>query len=450
MAVSISPIYNDSQFFNNDGTPMSGGLIFSYQAGSDSSEQTTYSDSAGTIANPNPIQLDSSGRPDVTIWLIDGDSYNLVLTLPDGTTVIDHHDNIVGVVGATNSNGIATAIWNPAAAPTYVNSNTFLIPDNVVNQFAVGNRIRVGYDGSDAFTYGTVTAVTFNDPNTQVTIQGDTLDSSMNAIYWSALIASGITVDASAVSFTSGLPNNDPTTVAGQLTATSSSLTNTQTILANELIVNATTNTGNVYALSPSSGSVSYVLNQEWKVLWNATSTGPVTLNISALGALNVFQYDSTGAKVTAIIIANMISDVMYDGTDLILLDQLPQTLPIRTHYSLSSGNNGATARTVFLAAGTWQLTLTTTGSDEDGGTANINVTQVGSIDTVGTVTTSFRLFRSGGAGFGRLVYGTNTAVANYSVSAGTYNMSMLAEVVTGTSLSQYVPQGAILTLEML
>lgn len=96
VAVAISPVLNEVQYFDNDGLPLSGGKIATYTAGSFSSQQTSYTGSDGNVQNANPMVLDSSGRPPQAIWLIDGYSYNMVLYAPNGTTVIKSFDNITG------------------------------------------------------------------------------------------------------------------------------------------------------------------------------------------------------------------------------------------------------------------------------------------------------------------------------------------------------------------
>ena len=53
-SVLLSPVGNGQQFFNNNGLPNAGGLIYTYQAGS-STLLTTYTTVNGTIANTNPI-----------------------------------------------------------------------------------------------------------------------------------------------------------------------------------------------------------------------------------------------------------------------------------------------------------------------------------------------------------------------------------------------------------
>lgn len=54
-------------------------------------------------------------------------------------------------------------------------------------------------------------------------------------------------------------------------------------------------------------------------------TTGSNTLNVDARGNLNLKQWDATGAKQPAVIASGMVSPVLYDGTDLVVLNRLPQ-----------------------------------------------------------------------------------------------------------------------------
>ncbi|MGP5893651.1 hypothetical protein ACTXY8_22695 [Pseudomonas aeruginosa] len=76
--------------------------------------------------------------------------------------------------------------------------------------------------------------------------------------------------------------------------------------------------------LAPTPAITAYVANQRLRVKFSQASTGTDTLNISGLGAKSIKQYDSTGAKVAAVFAVNQLADVEYDGTDFVLLDQLP------------------------------------------------------------------------------------------------------------------------------
>ena len=98
MAVNLSPVGNAFQFFSNDGLPLAGGKLQTYQAGS-TTPLATYTDSSGLVANTNPIILGTSGRPPETIWLQDGFFYKFVLSDADDV-VIQTYDNLYGIVDA--------------------------------------------------------------------------------------------------------------------------------------------------------------------------------------------------------------------------------------------------------------------------------------------------------------------------------------------------------------
>jgi len=82
------------QFFDNNGVPLTGGLLYSYIAGT-TTPATTYTTSTGLISNSNPIVLDSAGRVN-EVWLTAGSTYKFVLKTSAGVT-LGTYDNIVGV-----------------------------------------------------------------------------------------------------------------------------------------------------------------------------------------------------------------------------------------------------------------------------------------------------------------------------------------------------------------
>jgi hypothetical protein len=128
-----------------------------------------------------------------------------------------------------------------------------------------------------------------------------------------------------------------------------------------------------------------------------------------------------------------------------------PASVVYPTHYTLVS-SGGATTRTAYLAAGTWQLSLQTMGYDNDsGGNSNIQVSQVGAITGIGIVTTSFTALRTGGSGFGRNVGMGAIAVSNVVVSpAGTYTLSIAAVSTSGSQTGNWVSTGSVLMCEKL
>jgi len=85
-SVLLSPYGNGQQFFDDNGVPLAGGLIYTYQAGS-STPLATYTTNGGTIANSNPIVLDASGRAPNEIWLFTGYSYKFILKNADDVLI---------------------------------------------------------------------------------------------------------------------------------------------------------------------------------------------------------------------------------------------------------------------------------------------------------------------------------------------------------------------------
>lgn len=82
--------------------------------------------------------------------------------------------------------------------------------------------------------------------------------------------------------------------------------------------------TATAVTLTPSPPILGYLENQRFSVKFGVASGANPTINVSAKGAKNLKQYDSSGAKVAAVFASGQISDIAYDGTDFILLDTLP------------------------------------------------------------------------------------------------------------------------------
>ena len=81
MTVFLSPVGGaGTQFFDNNGNPLSGGKLYTYSAGT-TTPQATYTSSSGAEFHTNPIVLDSAGRVPGSseIWLSDGQVYKFVL-----------------------------------------------------------------------------------------------------------------------------------------------------------------------------------------------------------------------------------------------------------------------------------------------------------------------------------------------------------------------------------
>ncbi len=98
------------QFFDGNGSPLALGNLFYYVAGT-TTLQDTYSDSAGTIANTNPIVLDGSGRLDVDVYLGSTSDYKEVLAGSSATISPWPDDNILRAMQID---------WNATSGPSQI------------------------------------------------------------------------------------------------------------------------------------------------------------------------------------------------------------------------------------------------------------------------------------------------------------------------------------------
>lgn len=104
MTVNLSSLAGAGwQLFSNNGIPLSGGLLYTYAAGT-STPLATYTSNSGSIANSNPIVLDSSGRVPYEIWLTPGSTYKFVLNDANNNS-IGSYDNISGINDLSGSSG---------------------------------------------------------------------------------------------------------------------------------------------------------------------------------------------------------------------------------------------------------------------------------------------------------------------------------------------------------
>lgn len=118
------------QFFANDGTPLVGGKLYTYAAGT-TTPLATYVSYAGTTANTNPVILDSRGEADV--WL-DNALYKLALYDADNALIwtVDNISSInsgifTGPVSGTTGtfSGALTAASGAFSGPVSGTTGTF-------------------------------------------------------------------------------------------------------------------------------------------------------------------------------------------------------------------------------------------------------------------------------------------------------------------------------------
>lgn len=100
--MNLAPFFN-AQFFGDDGAPLAGGKLYTYESGT-TTPQTTYEDQAGATTNSNPIVLDAAGRCE--LWLDPALEYSLVLRDADSVLIYTWDD----ISGAAAAAGLVTSV----------------------------------------------------------------------------------------------------------------------------------------------------------------------------------------------------------------------------------------------------------------------------------------------------------------------------------------------------
>jgi hypothetical protein len=189
-------------FVPGTATPLVGGQVFTYQAGTSTPLATypTYTDALNlTNVNANPVILDANGQ--ANIWAPDSYWYKIVLE-DAGSNVIYTVDNYhpseaAGIpFSPTNSSVPVAYDWLPiinalgsnvivAPTLTFVSSTSFTLGGNdFTGVLHPGRRIRSVNTGGTA--YSTVRTSTFGGGNTTVNVVNDStvLDSGLSQLYY--------------------------------------------------------------------------------------------------------------------------------------------------------------------------------------------------------------------------------------------------------------------------
>nr|WP_256347250.1 hypothetical protein [Pseudomonas gingeri] len=94
------------------------------------------------------------------------------------------------------------------------------------------------------------------------------------------------------------------------------------------LVAFTTAGTAPQFTLAPVPAISAYAVNQRFQVKFHSGGAGSDKMSISGLGAKSIMQYDASGNKVAAVI-QGQLTDAVYDGADIVLLDQLPSVLGV-------------------------------------------------------------------------------------------------------------------------
>jgi hypothetical protein len=120
-----------AQFFDNNGNPLSGGKIYTYEAGT-STPLATYTNSFGTTAHTNPIVLNAGGRVPSggEIWN-QLRLYKFVLETSTGVLIATYDNvggsfNAVAIIANFTGNG-STVVFTLPSAPAGENATNVYI-----------------------------------------------------------------------------------------------------------------------------------------------------------------------------------------------------------------------------------------------------------------------------------------------------------------------------------
>lgn len=116
-----------------------------------------------------------------------------------------------------------------------------------------------------------------------------------------------------------------------------------------------TAGTSIAFTLTPTPALAGLVAGTKFHIKFNATAGATPTLAVSGLAATALKVYDSSGIKAAASatsIVANMQSDVLYDGTDWVVLDALPMIDIPRNYLSGCTMSTAGTSTTLSVSAG--------------------------------------------------------------------------------------------------
>jgi len=159
MAVVLSPIGGAGwQFFDNNGIPLSGGLIYTYAAGT-STPLATYTSASGSVANSNPIVLNSAGRPSSEIWLTASLGYKFILQ-DASFNQIWSADNING--SANGESGYTTATQDQTV---FTVPFSYVVGSNNLKVYVNGSKqiVTLNYNETNTTTITFITGLNVND-----------------------------------------------------------------------------------------------------------------------------------------------------------------------------------------------------------------------------------------------------------------------------------------------
>lgn len=156
MLVTLSPLAGAGwQFFDNNGIPLSGGLLYTYAAGT-TTPLPVYTTISGNIPQSNPIVLDSTGRVPSEIWLTIGYGYKFVLQTANSVQIATW-DNIPSNAASPFANDAASISYEQGYSVT---AGAFIVGENyLITSVGSTNFVSIGATSNTVGVYFTATGV---------------------------------------------------------------------------------------------------------------------------------------------------------------------------------------------------------------------------------------------------------------------------------------------------
>lgn len=183
MAAVLSPFFMGSPSVKTGGAPNVGGFLYTYVAGT-TTPLATYTTSAMSVQNANPLTFNSFGLLSTEIWWPAGSSVKFLVT-DSGGSPITTLDNVTGLNDNTVTAGTEWVEFG--LTPTYVNSTSFTVPGNQTSILQIGRQLKTSNTAGTVYAtisnsvFGALTTVTLVYP------AGGTIDSGISSIEYGLL-----------------------------------------------------------------------------------------------------------------------------------------------------------------------------------------------------------------------------------------------------------------------
>jgi len=367
MALTLTP--SPYQQVLVDGEPQSGAKITTYTAGT-TTAATTYTTSAGDVANANPIVADAQGR--YVAYLSAGASYKFVITT-SADVAIETQDDVSSVPGSSVNLDITGTVGEAVTVGQVV----YMSSGGEASPLTKGLWYLTDSDATSTSTLPqsvgmAVSAIAINTAGT-IRLAGEATTASsvvVGSTYYVSATPGGTTTSAPTNSRTVGVANTTSTLLLSATSAVVASLPNP--ITQDLLFTDATYDIGKSGASRPRDGffSRNTAVGGTMAVTGIATLTAQPILS-SLTASIAVFTDGSKG------LVSNAIT-----GTGNVVMSASPTmtgtigaaALTLSTPLTVASGGTGIaaiTANSLMLGAGTSDVTLLAPGTSGNVVTSN-------------------------------------------------------------------------------